>query len=184
MKKSEILGITAIFVVLCLFVLYFSTQLQTLTYQGANTAYLPNPTLTPGVTNPSVTQANIKSTICVSGWTATIRPTSSYTTSLKKQQIIKYKYFDTKTASYEEDHLISLELGGSPTDPNNLWPEAYPAAHLKDATENLLKEEVCNGTITLAKAQQEISQNWYAVYTSQIQNKLGSVNQINDPDDE
>jgi hypothetical protein len=24
---------------------------------------------------------------------------------------------------YEEDHLISLELGGAPRDPKNLWPQ-------------------------------------------------------------
>ena len=30
----------------------------------------------PGATNPAVTQDNIKSTICVSGWTKTIRPTA------------------------------------------------------------------------------------------------------------
>ena len=32
--------------------------------------------LTPGVVNPDVTQATIGSTICVSGWTSTIRPGS------------------------------------------------------------------------------------------------------------
>jgi hypothetical protein len=26
---------------------------------------------------------------------------------------------------YEEDHLISLEDGGDPTDPRNLFPEPY-----------------------------------------------------------
>ena len=34
---------------------------------------------TPGVLNPDVTQANIDSTICVHGWTRTIRPPTSYT---------------------------------------------------------------------------------------------------------
>jgi hypothetical protein len=28
-------------------------------------------------------------------------------------------------ACYEEDHLISIEDGGDPTDPRNLWPEPY-----------------------------------------------------------
>jgi hypothetical protein len=35
---------------------------------------LPDPACTPGALNPDVTQASIGSTICVSGWTATIRP--------------------------------------------------------------------------------------------------------------
>jgi hypothetical protein len=28
-------------------------------------------------------------------------------------------------AHYEEDHFISLELGGHPRDPKNLWPEMW-----------------------------------------------------------
>ena len=75
------------------------------------------------MTNPDVTQDTIDSTICVSGWTATVRPPASYTTALKIQQIADYGYTDTSTADYEEDHFIPLELGGSPTDPGNLWPE-------------------------------------------------------------
>ena len=39
------------------------------------------------------------------------------------KQIAEYGYADTSTADYEEDHLIPLELGGAPRDPNNLWPE-------------------------------------------------------------
>jgi hypothetical protein len=38
----------------------------------------PDKFMTPGATNPKVTQANIKRTICKAGWTKTIRPPSSY----------------------------------------------------------------------------------------------------------
>jgi hypothetical protein len=133
----------------------------------------PDPTYTPGALNPAVTQATIKSTICVSGWTATIRPPSDYTTGLKIEQIAEYGYSDTSTADYEEDHLISLELGGSPTDPRNLWPEPYTAslpdgrptgAHTKDGFETKLKYEVCAGTITLAQAQADIGDHWVHAY--------------------
>ena len=48
---------------------------------------LPNAALTPGATDPAVTQANIYSTICVSGWTATVRPPESYTENLKEEQL-------------------------------------------------------------------------------------------------
>src|SRR3954469_26009241 len=47
----------------------------------------PKHHLFPGATNPKVTQANIKTTICKSGWTDTIRPPTSYTTALKKVQM-------------------------------------------------------------------------------------------------
>jgi hypothetical protein len=133
----------------------------------------PDPTRTPGALNPAVTQATIGSTICVSGWTATIRPPSNYTTALKIEQISEYGYADTSTAAYEEDHLISLELGGSPTDPRNLWPEPYTAsladgrptgAHIKDGFETKLKNQVCAGTITLASAQSEIGVHWVHAY--------------------
>lgn len=124
---------------------------------------LPDPACTPGVADPRVTQDNIHSTICVSGYTATVRPPSSYTESLKRQQITAYGYSDTKLADYEEDHLIPLELGGSPTDSKNLWPEPrsgdFPASK-KDALENSLQAKVCAGAMTLAAAQAAIATNW------------------------
>src|SRR4051794_30866104 len=42
---------------------------------------LPNRALTPGATNPNVTQSSIPRTICLTGYTSTIRPSSSYPTS-------------------------------------------------------------------------------------------------------
>ena len=54
---------------------------------------------------------------------------------------------------YQEDHLISLELGGHPTDPRNLWPEPYPRAAEVDQIENELNDKVCSGKLTLAEAQ-------------------------------
>jgi hypothetical protein len=127
-------------------------------------AYLPNANCTPGVTNPEVTQATISSTIRVSGYTKTIRPPASYTDQLKREQIQQYGYTDTNTRDYEEDHFISLELGGNPTDPKNLWPEPHPSTNEKDLVENYLHKQICDGTMTLAQAQKEITQNWYAVY--------------------
>lgn len=129
----------------------------------------PDPVMTPGALNATVTQATIEATICVSGWTATIRPPSSYTSGLKIEQMAEYGYTDISSADYEEDHLISLELGGAPTDPRNLWPEPYTAslsdgratgAHTKDGFETRLKDEVCAGSISLATAQSEIGDHW------------------------
>jgi hypothetical protein len=112
-----------------------------------------DPIRTPGVLNPDVTQANIRSTICRHGWTSTVRPPSSYTDELKRKQMRQYG--ETGSLSgYQEDHLISLELGGNPTDPRNLWPEPYPRAADVDQIENELNSEVCSGKLTLAQAQQ------------------------------
>ncbi len=112
-----------------------------------------DPVRTPGVLNPDVTQAKIRSTICRRGWTETIRPPVSYTNALKRKQMRQYG--ETGPLSgYQEDHLISLELGGSPTDARNLWPEPYPRAADVDKVENELNAEVCSGRLTLAEAQQ------------------------------
>jgi hypothetical protein len=132
---------------------------------------LPNAKITPGALNVSVTQNNIKSTICVSGWTATIRPKVAYTNNLKKNQLSStYKYliptYGSDMSKYEEDHLISLQLGGSPTDPKNLWPEPWDGnnARVKDVIETKLKKMVCTGIMKLSEAQKAISTNWVAAY--------------------
>jgi hypothetical protein len=114
-------------------------------------------TLTPGVLNPDVTQASIGQTICVHGWTRTIRPPSEYTTELKRKQLAEYGLHGTLSA-YQEDHLISLELGGHPTDPRNLWPEPYPRAADVDQVENQLNQAVCSGHMSLADAQRRESE--------------------------
>lgn len=133
---------------------------------------LPDPSCTPGALNPDVSQDTINSTICVSGWTSTIRPSASYTNRLKAQQIAAYGYADTNMSDYEEDHFIPLELGGAPRDPNNLWPEprydtgsGYVAAD-KDTVENKLKTAVCNGSVQLVDAQNAIATDW----TTALQN--------------
>ena len=136
-------------------------------------ALLPNSARTPGAINASVTQATIGQTICVVGWTASVRPSSSVTTRLKVAQLASgYTYKgDTTTGDYEEDHLISLELGGAPSEEANLWPEPYNApegARVKDVVENKLHALVCGGTITLATAQRAIASNWWIAYQTYV----------------
>jgi hypothetical protein len=119
-------------------------------------AVLASPTRTPGVLNAEVIQSTIVSTICKHGWTATVRPPTSYTSALKTQQMVEYGEAGPPTA-YQEDHLISLELGGDPTDARNLWPEPYPRASQVDRIENDLNAQVCSGALSLADAQRRES---------------------------
>ena len=73
-------------------------------------------------------------------------------------------------ATYEIDHLIPLELGGS-NDISNLWPQSYVApwgAHIKDELENRLHKLVCAGTITLPEAQNAITSNWIKAYEKYV----------------
>ena len=113
--------------------------------------------------NPAVTQATIRATICVSGWTATIRPSTSYTSQLKTQQMLQLHLLGTGT-DYEEDHRLPLELGGHPSDPHNLTPELRRSgggkAEIKDHDENAAKASVCSGSKTLAQAQAEFIAKW------------------------
>lgn len=125
---------------------------------SANAGPLPDPTVTPGMVNPGMT----KEKLCDPNFhTTQVRPPSAYTTNLKRNQLrTTYK---GNAAHAEEDHLISLELGGHPTDPKNLWPEPFDGehnAHEKDACENKLHKMVCAGQIELAQAQQGIAKNW------------------------
>jgi hypothetical protein len=131
-----------------------------------NADLYPDPAETPGIPNPNATQANIKTTVCKSGWTATIRPPTSYTNKLKKELMARHS-LPGKLGDYELDHFISLQLGGDPTDPKNLWMEPYepkPGARQKDTVEGYLKREVCAGRMTLQEAQQSITGDWYNVY--------------------
>jgi hypothetical protein len=111
-----------------------------------------DPVRTPGVLNPNVTQQTIGATICVRGWTKTVRPPTEYTNALKLRQMRAYRVTGPPSA-FQEDHLISLELGGHPTDPRNLWPEPYPRAARVDLVENELNAKVCSGVLSLAAAQ-------------------------------
>jgi hypothetical protein len=121
---------------------------------GTPASVLADRVRTPGVLNAAVTQATIGSTICVRGWTRTVRPPTTYTNALKRKQLRQYGLRGPPSA-YQEDHLISLELGGDPTDPRNLWPEPYPRASAVDRIENDLNARVCSGALDLAAAQRQ-----------------------------
>jgi hypothetical protein len=46
---------------------------------------LPDPRITPGAIDTSITQENIHQTVCVKGYTKTVRPPAYYTNGLKKR---------------------------------------------------------------------------------------------------
>ncbi len=137
---------------------------------SAVTMQLPIHSVTPGATNPSVTQANIGSTICVVGYTKTIRPPASYTTGLKRAQLRgSYAFYgSTNTKLFEEDHLIPLEVGGAPRSAANLWPEPWASARMKDQLENKMHLLVCAHQITLAAAQKVFVSNWVTAFNKYV----------------
>lgn len=98
-----------------------------------------------GVPNPAVTQDNIHQTVCVPGWTDTIRPPSSYTQAWEKAN---GGNIDTVV-----DHKIPLCAGGNPTDPGNYQLQLKPESYRKDSTEKLVCKLLCAGKLTLDEAQ-------------------------------
>src|SRR6516164_2348756 len=75
----------------------------------------PDSKLTPGEIFPGVTAAQV----CVSGWAEAHR---NVTEEVRHQVFAEYGLSYGVHGSYEVDHLIPLELGGS-NDIRNLWPE-------------------------------------------------------------
>lgn len=117
---------------------------------------LPDPKCTPGVI--FITDSK---TLCSSSFTTkSIRPSVQFTNKLKIEQLKQYDYKDKNPKDYEEDHLIPLELGGSPSDTKNLWPEVGDSPNPKDKVENSCRRMVCSGEILLSEAQKEIATNW------------------------
>lgn len=122
----------------------------------------PDPACTPGALNPVVTEATIDRTICVDGWTETVRPPERITEQEKAASMAAYG--DTgSTDGYEYDHFVPLELGGATNDPRNLWPEPGASPNPKDAVEDELRHEVCDDQLSLAEAQRQIVTNWVSL---------------------
>ncbi|MFJ9694316.1 hypothetical protein [Kitasatospora sp. NPDC101183] len=129
---------------------------------------LPDPNCTPGAISPAVTQATVNDTICKpGGYTSTIRPPANITGKEKAENAKSYGYTGPMNDA-EYDHLISLQLGGDPNDPRNLWVQPPSPDHVpgkgpnnpKDSVETHLHTAICKGQTTLAAAQQAIATDW------------------------
>lgn len=128
---------------------------------------LPDPAGTPGVLNPAVTIATIKATICVDHWTSTVRPPTSFTDKLRAADAMP----GHTPKQGELDHLISIEDGGAPADPKNLWWMIYDdryGARVKDVLETHVSRAVCAGQMTLDQARAALSPNWLLGYVQYV----------------
>lgn len=136
----------------------------------ANSTVVP-PEYVTGPTNPSVTQENLAQTVCSTNkdakghtWVHDQRPSTSYTGKIKKELMDKY-YPGADPLAYELDHDVSIEAGGDPRDPANLWLEPWHmmvngvdlGAKTKDIVENRVHKELCTGNITLAQARAKLA---------------------------
>ena len=92
---------------------------------------------------------------------------------------------------YEEDHLIWLQAGGHPTDPENLWPQPYNSeingqivgARQKDLVESFIHDEICfaipdsrknskiyhpHSGLTLKRGHEILAKDWFTCYLSMV----------------
>lgn len=124
---------------------------------------LPDSLQTPGAIDPAVTQENIGQTICVPGYTKTVRPPTPYTNRIKREQLDTYYKGQGEMRSVELDHLIPLTAGGHPSSTENLWPQTYGGeydASYKDRCEVATGKAICQGRVGLVEAQKGFSVNW------------------------
>jgi hypothetical protein len=123
---------------------------------------IPDPTLTPGVTRPLTTKV-----VCATKWGLDRR---HVTTAMRKQVFSEYGIPWSQHAQFEVDHLDSRELAGADK-VENLWPQPWKGewnAHMKDQLENRLHKLVCNRTLTLRQAQEEIRTDWRRAYQKYV----------------
>ena len=110
--------------------------------------------------NPAVTQATITDTVCVPGWTKSIRP------YVREMRIIKAEMLAAIGESHEHrnrfqlDHRIPLALRGATIDRRNLMQQPMAIALEKDAIERCLAVAVCDGKLALDEARAAIWRDW------------------------
>lgn len=87
--------------------------------------------------------------------------------ALERKVLDEYGIARTAAGAYELDYLVTPALGGA-DDIRNLWPHSYTKtvwnAHVKDALEDRMREMVCDGSLDLAAAQDEIARDWIGAY--------------------
>jgi hypothetical protein len=121
--------------------------------------------------NPNVVQDSIHQTICVNGWTKTVRPPASVMRDMKLELMAKAGLPASDAYQYELDHVVPLVLGGAPLDPANLQLQPWRGpcgAKAKDRVETELARRVCAGDVSLDKAQGLISNDWPKAYQTYV----------------
>lgn len=117
--------------------------------------------------NPDVHQDTIQQTICVAGYTASVRPSTTYTNGVKLKLLRENALPASATGEFELDHRIPLALGGHPRNLQNLmlqpW-EGKDGAKAKDRLERSLQRLVCAGKVLLDDARKAIYVDWQGAY--------------------
>jgi hypothetical protein len=121
--------------------------------------------------NADVRQETIQQTICVPGYTASVRPSTTYTNGVKLKLLRERGLPASAAAEFELDHRTPLALGGHPRNPQNLmlqpW-EGPDGAKVKDRLERRLQQLVCAGKLLLDDARRAIYFDWQGAYRTYV----------------
>jgi hypothetical protein len=117
--------------------------------------------------NPDVRPDTVRSTICVPGYTASVRPSTSFTTGVKRKLLREAGLPPDAASTYELDHRVPLALGGHPRAQANLQLQHWDGpvgAKAKDRLERRLQTLVCAGSVPLDEARSAIYWDWPAAH--------------------
>lgn len=117
--------------------------------------------------NPDVRPETIDQTICVPGYAASVRPSTSYTTGVKLKLLREAGVPNNDASNYELDHIIPLAIGGHPRGVRNLNPmlrDGDDGARKKARLDKQLQRLVCSRHVGLREAQATVYADWKAAY--------------------
>jgi hypothetical protein len=93
------------------------------------------------------------------------------TEEMERKVFDRYHIPWRRRPEFKVDHLIPLELGGADA-VENLWPQSLYTrpynAQRKELLTQILLARIVAGKTTLAKAQEEISEDWIACFVEHL----------------
>jgi len=104
------------------------------------------------VLDPRVTQETLAETVCVHGYTRSVRPGWRWARAMKDRALAAVGLGPEARGAYQLDHRMPLVLGGAARDPANLTLQESSEARIKDGMERRLGCLVCKGELLLEEA--------------------------------
>jgi hypothetical protein len=114
--------------------------------------------------DPAVTQETLAMTVCVPGYTQSIRHRARLLSRHKLALLADAGLTPEAAADFRLDHILPLTLGGNPHALSNLALQPLALSYRKDRIERKLGCLVCTGQISLDDAQSAILEDWQAAY--------------------
>lgn len=121
--------------------------------------------------NPDVTPQTIHRTICVKGYTETVRPSTSYTNGIKFRLMREAGIPEAEVSMWALDHKVALVLGGHPRALDNLQLLTARENRRKARVEVKLQCLVCSGQVSLGEAQGVMEGGWKEAYREYARRK-------------